>query len=78
MCQHSHACHKHFRTREQAEHFLEEWISTYVEILADICKEELAKGSRPRGALKCLPSLLFKPTSGDLHEIGKKLDQIQI
>ena len=43
----SGACHKRFRTREQAEAFMEDWIKTYAEVWRREMKKKLNQGFRP-------------------------------
>ncbi|KAF1850581.1 uncharacterized protein K460DRAFT_412268 [Cucurbitaria berberidis CBS 394.84] len=45
----SGACHKHFRTKEQAEAFIEDWKETYAEVWRRAVKEALDNGLRPLG-----------------------------
>lgn len=42
------ACYKHFRTKEQAEAFIEDWKETYAEVWCRAVKEALDKGLRPQ------------------------------
>lgn len=45
--QFSGACHKHFRTRAQAEAFIGDWKDSYAEIWRSAIKEALDQGLRP-------------------------------
>jgi len=42
------ACHKHFRTKEQAEAFIEDWKETFLEVLHRALKNALDEGLRPQ------------------------------
>ena len=41
------ACHKRFRTREQAEAFMEDWIKTFAEVWRREMEKKLNQGFRP-------------------------------
>jgi hypothetical protein len=41
------ACHKHFRTLQQAENFIADWEEMYASIVKAKIKEELSDGHRP-------------------------------
>jgi hypothetical protein len=41
------ACHKHFRTLQQAEDFIADWEEMYASIVKAKIKEELSQGYRP-------------------------------
>lgn len=43
----SGACHKHFRTREQAEAFIEDWKQTVSDVYYNEIKAALDQGCRP-------------------------------
>lgn len=43
----SGACHKHFRTREQAEAFIEDWKNSYADVWRAEIKKALDEGLRP-------------------------------
>jgi hypothetical protein len=44
----SGACHKHFRTKEQAEAFIEDWKEAYAEVWRRAVKGALDEGLRPQ------------------------------
>jgi hypothetical protein len=43
----SGACHKHFRTLQQAENFIADWVEMYACVVKAKIKSELSGGHRP-------------------------------
>lgn len=60
----SGACHKCFRTRAQAEAFVEDWKTTYANLMHEKMKRTLDEGYRPHD-MKMDSSDLLKPNSSD-------------
>jgi hypothetical protein len=58
------ACHKCFRTRAQAEAFIEDWKTTYANLMHEKMKRKLDAGYRPVDMKMDLSNLL-KPNSSD-------------
>ena len=62
----SGACHKRFKTRDQAEAFIEDWKRSFAEVYLREIKKALDDGLRPRN---------MKLSVGDiLHKSGTKVD----
>ncbi|KAK8013572.1 hypothetical protein PG991_009165, partial [Apiospora marii] len=57
----SGVCHKHFRTRAQAEAFIEDWKQSYTEVYAMVLKQALDQDLRPRDLKMNLEDILEKP-----------------
>lgn len=82
------SCHKRFRTKAQAEAFIEDWKESYAEIWYELIKEALDRGFRPRdiGAFRSremgsiIEQFLRKPSiSTDVDDIaGKTAKQLSL
>jgi len=60
----SGACHKRFRTKDQAQAFIEDWKQSFADVYREAIKEALDKGFRP-------PDLKLSVV-GILHETETK------
>lgn len=61
----SGACHKHFRTRKQADDFIADWIEMYACMVKDHIKEELLHGYRPEQMTGSPVTLTLKPQNSE-------------
>jgi Caulimovirus viroplasmin len=64
----SGACHKHFRTLEQAEAFIADWEEMYACIVKAKIKEELSDGHRPAQMRETTVPLSLKIEFDDTDE----------
>jgi len=60
----SGACHKRFKTKVQAEAFIEDWKESFAEVWRREVKQALDRGLRPRD--------MKVSTEGILHEGGEE------
>jgi hypothetical protein len=61
------ACHKHFRTLQQAKNFIADWEEMYASIVKAKIKEELSDGHRPT-QMWGTPTLSLKTESNNRDE----------
>lgn len=61
----SGACHKRFKTQQQAEDFIEDWKQSFTEAYAMELKRALDQGSRPRDLKLSLKDILREPETVD-------------
>lgn len=61
------SCHKRFRTRAQAEAFIEEWKEAFAEIWSKKIREALDEGYRPRDADAFRPHKMRQTIDSFLH-----------
>ncbi|KAF2135166.1 uncharacterized protein K452DRAFT_293426 [Aplosporella prunicola CBS 121167] len=76
---HPGACHKSFRTKAQAEAFIEDWKSMFAEICKQKIRSELDRGVRPVDigiAQKPILTLLNKQS--DVEEAINRLEQLNL
>lgn len=60
----SGACHKRFRTEEQAKAFIEDWKESFAEVCRREIKKELDKGLRPKDMKLSVASILQETGKG--------------
>jgi uncharacterized protein (DUF433 family) len=73
----SGSCHKLFRTRAQAEAFIEDWKDSYADIWRKAIREALDRGRRPADMRIRVGQILSLPESGDIRDELKK-DKLSI
>ncbi|EER44044.1 conserved hypothetical protein [Histoplasma capsulatum H143] len=71
------ACHKVFRSRAQAEAFIEDWKNSYADIWWRAIREALDQGLRPADMKIKVRSILALPESGDKLD-ALKMDELSI
>jgi viroplasmin and RNaseH domain-containing protein len=73
----SGACHKHFRTKEQAEAFIEDWKETYAEVLRREVKKALDEGLRPKD-MKLDTKVIMRGADQDpaIEGISQRFDSV--
>jgi len=73
-------CHKYFRTRAQAEAFIEDWKQTVASIYEKAIREALDKGFRPDDMKFNVEGILHKPESTKEGEddMTKRLDKLNL
>jgi viroplasmin and RNaseH domain-containing protein len=71
------ACHKHFRTKEQAEAFIEDWKETYAEVWRRAVGEALDEGLRPQD-MKLNIKEMMRGADRDpaVEEISQRFDSV--
>ncbi|KAK4103556.1 hypothetical protein N658DRAFT_494048 [Parathielavia hyrcaniae] len=75
------ACHKRFRTKDQAQAFIEDWRQSVADVYRAAIKEALNKGFRPRDLKLNVEGFLYKTEIGGgsaniLDEV--KLDELNL
>ncbi len=75
MVEAPNACFKRFRTRDQAEAFIEDWKQTTADLYRAAIKEALDRGWRPPDLKFSIAGLLqdAKPMAGDVNVAGGKM-----
>lgn len=73
----SGACHQHFRTRAQAEAFIEDWKDSYADIWRSAIREALDQGFRTVDMKIEVGDILSLPESDDILD-GLKMDKLRI
>jgi len=74
-------CHKKFKTRSQAEAFIEDWKDSYAEVWRRAIREGLDRGLRPRDMTVNVESILRQTdtqTEGTDASDGLKLDKLNL
>jgi hypothetical protein len=73
-------CHKYFRTRAQAEAFIEDWKQTVASIYYKAIREALDDGFRPDDMKFNVAGILHKPqrTKEGEDEITMRLDKLNV
>jgi hypothetical protein len=78
---------KKFRTRAQAEAFIEDWKETYADVWREMIKEVLDQGFRPRdiealrtgGMKSIIEQFMYKPgKSTEMGELTAKAKQLSL
>lgn len=57
----SGACHKRFRTRSQAEAFIEDWKDSFADVWQRKIREELDQGLKPYDMKLSVEDILYGP-----------------
>lgn len=57
----SGACHKRFRTRSQAEAFIEDWKDSFADVWRRKIREELDQGLKPYDMKLSVEGILYGP-----------------
>ena len=66
----SGACYKRFKTRSQAEAFIEDWEESFADVWRRAIREGLDQGFRPRG--------MKVSVEGILHEIDEQTEDVDV
>ncbi|KAJ5896413.1 uncharacterized protein N7473_005812 [Penicillium subrubescens] len=83
----SGSCHKKFRTRAQAEAFIEDWKESYADVWRNMIKEVLDQGFRPRdiealrtsGMKSIIQQFMYEPDNPiEIGEITEKAKQLSL
>jgi hypothetical protein len=69
-------CHKRFRTRSQAEAFIEDWKESFADVWRRAIREGLDQGLRPRNLKVSVEGLLYE-TDGQTED-GDVLDEAKL
>jgi predicted nucleotidyltransferase len=71
------ACYKRFRTKEQAEAFIEDWKEAYAEVVRRVVKEALDEGLRPQN-MKLDAKEILRGANRDptLEGISQRFDSV--
>ncbi|KAJ6118768.1 SinR repressor/SinI anti-repressor dimerization [Penicillium samsonianum] len=81
------SCHKKFRTRAQAEAFIEDWKESHADVWRELIKEVLDQGLRPRdpivwktgGMKSIIEQFMYEPgKSTEVDEITEKAKQLSL
>jgi hypothetical protein len=73
----SGACHKHFKTKEQAEAFIDDWKESYAEVWRRAVKEALDNGLRPRDMKLDTKEILHEVEEDPaIEEISQQFDSM--
>jgi hypothetical protein len=66
------ACHKHFRTRAQAEAFIEDWKSAVVDVYQKMIRASLDNGNRPPN-MRLTVNSLFQESDNTTEEVDEEV-----
>ena len=74
-----HACHKHFKSKDQADEFITDWIETYLEMMKYESRKQLQAGWRPAAASGPLVVTgLEAPHTQHVSEIERAMEQAHL
>ena len=70
------ACHKRFRTRSQAEAFIEDWKESFADVWRSAIREGLDQGLRPRDMKISVEGILHE--TDEQTEDADALDEVKL
>ena len=74
-----HVCHKHFKSRDQANEFIADWIETYLEMMTCESRKQLQAGWRPAvESGQLIVTGLDAPHDRDVSDIEQAMEQAHL